>query len=382
MRKFVLFLLLVMGVTLCCGQEVKFGLETGEGLLIGSRQAEVGPDGNIYVFDSSDSYFKVFTADGGFLRRFGGKGQGPGEVGRSESVRFFFLRDEKTLIWTEFYRGNPWITLMGLDGRLQKVVKVDILSKGFYALLGGVDLGNENWLLELVKTGEVRRDSQYFVYGGRNSLILVDSHGQVKSEQKQVSYDERISIIGDGGDLGVPFVPHYSWGMTRDKKIIFGDGRENALKILDLTGKEIGKIDLLLPKPRSVTSAMLAEWRKALRQQFSEITSSRAWFERFGKVVDAYKESIYKVVPGFSGFQITPEGNFLLMAYDWKDSETNEYRLISPQGKELGHWKKEVSIASVARSQILYYRTDEDGGHILCAVPRRGSEARDLGELK
>jgi len=47
-----------------------------EGELIYPRQAQEGPDGNIYVYDQSDAFIKVYSPGGSFLRKIGGKGQG------------------------------------------------------------------------------------------------------------------------------------------------------------------------------------------------------------------------------------------------------------------------------------------------------------------
>ena len=47
-----------------------------------------GPDGLIYVADFKDYYIKVFSPDGEFLRKFGGRGEGPGQIKRLGSFGF------------------------------------------------------------------------------------------------------------------------------------------------------------------------------------------------------------------------------------------------------------------------------------------------------
>ncbi|MCP5102722.1 MAG: hypothetical protein GY950_05065, partial [bacterium] len=48
--------------------------------LIYPRQVKEGPDGNIYVYDQHDFYIKVYSPTGEFLRKMGGRGEGPGDV--------------------------------------------------------------------------------------------------------------------------------------------------------------------------------------------------------------------------------------------------------------------------------------------------------------
>lgn len=88
-----------------------------EGELISPQAIRVGPDGNIYVYDEVDAFIKVYSAEGQFLRKIGGEGQGPGEIQRRDGVSFGFTSEGK-LFFTEYFRGHPWITLMELTGKL------------------------------------------------------------------------------------------------------------------------------------------------------------------------------------------------------------------------------------------------------------------------
>ena len=57
--------------------EFEFGAEGDPTVVHGS--VAVGPDGHVYVSDSGNHRVEVFTADGKYVRQFGGFGTGPGQ---------------------------------------------------------------------------------------------------------------------------------------------------------------------------------------------------------------------------------------------------------------------------------------------------------------
>ncbi|MGB2907166.1 MAG: hypothetical protein WBB73_08690, partial [Candidatus Aminicenantaceae bacterium] len=72
-------LLVILGILVLAyfsfGQEsLQIGTLGEEGELIFPRQIAEGPDGNIYIYDQSDAFIKVFSAKGRYLRKMGGEG--------------------------------------------------------------------------------------------------------------------------------------------------------------------------------------------------------------------------------------------------------------------------------------------------------------------
>lgn len=82
MRHFVAILIFLWGaVGLIFSDEViQIGAFGQEGELIFPQQIAEGPDGNIYVYDQQDAFIKVYSPSGKFIRKIGGRGQGPGEI--------------------------------------------------------------------------------------------------------------------------------------------------------------------------------------------------------------------------------------------------------------------------------------------------------------
>ena len=52
-----------------------------------------------------------------------------------------------------------------------------------------------------------------------------------------------MSLIGDGADITIPFIPRYIWLKLKDR-IFFTDGLSKNIIIYDLSGKNIGMIQI------------------------------------------------------------------------------------------------------------------------------------------
>lgn len=103
------FSLLISALVLSAQEVIRLGKVGTESELAYPRQVAEGPDGNIYAYDQADAFIKVYSPGGEFVRKIGGKGQGPGEIQRPDGVTFGFAIDGH-LFFTEFFGGHPWIT--------------------------------------------------------------------------------------------------------------------------------------------------------------------------------------------------------------------------------------------------------------------------------
>ena len=79
------------------------------------RSIQVDDREDIYALDTKETKIKVFDKSGKFLRSFGKKGQGPGEIDRP--TRMEMTRDSR-LILADL--GNNKLAFFGLDGNLVK----------------------------------------------------------------------------------------------------------------------------------------------------------------------------------------------------------------------------------------------------------------------
>ena len=76
------------------------------------RTTAIGDDGTIYVLDGREGHVKMFDASGKYLKTFGRKGQGPGEL--DSPLALSIVRPKKEIMVQEISRRLSFFTL---DGR-------------------------------------------------------------------------------------------------------------------------------------------------------------------------------------------------------------------------------------------------------------------------
>ncbi|MFB0566548.1 MAG: hypothetical protein ACETWK_12850 [Candidatus Aminicenantaceae bacterium] len=360
----------------CFGEEYfVLGKEQGDGELIFPRQVEEGPDGNIYVYDQSDAYIKVYSPEGKYLRRIGGSGQGPGEIQRASGVSLGFTPSGK-LFFTEFIGGHRWITFMELSGEFYKVLKLEINE--VFGIIDSFFLKDGGFLVEVSYMSFPEKKKDFFLYRTPHALIMFNSKGQIISEIIKTNHITRISYISDGADLELPFIPVFEWIPFEKNTVIFTDGLSKNLRVYDHKGTLIREIRTLLPSPEKVTSEDLKRWR----EERKEMIRDKAWYERFGTVIEKYKKSIYEKIPILSGISLTPEGNILVSGHWNSENNMIDSWLLGKNGKEMAKIALEALVLNVSKHFIFLSIENEDGIiHVYC-VKRRGSEEEDLLKLR
>jgi hypothetical protein len=359
------------------GQETfQIGTLGEEGELIYPRQIAEGPDGNIYAYDQSDAYIKVYSPEGRYLRKFGGEGQGPGEIQRKEGVSFGFT-PEKELFFTEAFNGHPWITVLDLSGKLIRIVKIDMKER--FGVSSAVSLPDGLYLTKFNTLAKPKQEKDYFYHIYPQQILLLDATGSVTSRSKRSEYISRISYLSGGGDAPVPFTPAFAWSLYKDDTLLFSDGLSTRLQVYDFEGNLVKEISTPLPEPRKVTNADLKSWRDSYTEFMQ--TRSPDWFNRFGKVISNYKKSLHDKHPNLSGLSLTPGGNILVTGAGTEDDTVFTYWLLDSEGKELATLKTIARGVTISRSFVFYGTMNEDFEFTVMVLTRTGSEQDDLRKL-
>ncbi len=377
MKRFVLAVILILGsfIFVFGDKEIIIGREDGDSMLIYPQQVEEGPDGNIYVYDLADTFIKVYSPEGKFLRKIGGKGQGPGEIQRPDGVSFGFTLDEK-LFFTEFFGGHPWITFMELSGELNKVLKIEL--KEFFGVNRAVSLPDGGFLTQLSFIGMPEKRKDYFLHSTPTELVILSLKSRIISRIKKASYLTRISFLDGGADSPIPFTPVFLWCPFKNNTVIFTDGLSTKLKVYDYKGKLIKEIDTPLSEPERVTKNDLDEWREERKRGFRD----KAWYNRFGRVIEKYKKSIYEKRPNLGRISLTPDGNiFISGLWDDEDQKIN-YWLLDENGKIVAKIRTEFSALEISKHFIFYRTTDEEENILINCLKRTGTEKEDLLRLE
>lgn len=350
------------------------GNEEGNGLLIYPWKIKEGPDGNIYVYDRSDAFIKVYSPKGKYLRRIGGKGQGPGEIQRADGANFGFMPDGR-LYFTEFFGGHKWITFMELSGEYHKVLHIEINE--LFGIIDSFPLKDGGFLVELWFGPRPEMKKDYFLYHYPQALVRIDPKGRIISEIVKTNYFKTISSHDRGADQWLPFFPAFAWIPFKENMIVFADGLSRDLKIYDYNGILIREIKTALPEPQRVTRKDLDEWRRIRKESVRD----ESWWSRFGRVVEKYKKSTYDKKPILSGMYSTPDGNILISS-PWSEEEGLNYWLLDENGKILAEIRLDEEMIRISKHFILIRDTDEDGNYLVKCLKRKGNEREDMLTIK
>jgi hypothetical protein len=332
-----------------------------------------GPDGNIYVYDESDAFIKVFSSKGQFIRTLAREGQGPGEIQRRDGVSIGFTPDGK-LFFTEYFRGHRWITFLKLDGRLDRVLKIDL--PGSFGIPDAIALPDGGFLAEFHVLGEPVKQKDYFLYKSPIKLMRLDAEGKIAAEIRNAEHLTRISYRPDGADSPIPFVPTFVWCLDKEQKVLFSDGQSNTIQVLDLAGRSLSAIPTQLPEPEKVREKDLDRWREERKQ--GRIERNPGWWHQFGTVVEKYTQSIYKFKPLVGGLAATLEGNILVSgSWDYQNSSM-DYWLLNGSGKILAQLKASGGRVVLAKNFVFVVTSDAEGNVRVSSLKRSGSDKDDF----
>lgn len=379
MKKISLFIWLSFMLSLILGpssgkDHFILGSAEGDGQLIYPGQIKEGPDGNIYVYDRSDAFIKVYSPEGKYLRRMGGQGQGPGEIQRADGANFGFTPAGK-LCFTESFGGHRWITLMELSGELHKVLHPEINK--VYGIGDSFALDDGGFLLEINYMFEPEMKEGYFLYRYPQVLVRMNSQGKIVSEIIKTNYFQTISGSSSGADQWLPFIPAFAWLSFKGDTVIFSDGLSRNLRVYDYEGKLTREIKTMLPDPEKVTGKDLDEWRR-LRK---EAVRDASWWNRFGKVVEKYRESVYDKKPVLSGISSTPNGNVLISGPS-REGEKTKYWLVDEKGDTLVELDLSAGMLRISKDFIFFSTIDEEANLQVHALERAETESKDLLRVK
>jgi hypothetical protein len=349
-----------------------------EGELIYPGIVKEGPDGKIYASDYRDYYIKVYSQDGRYIRRIGGKGEGPGQMKRMGA--FGFSADKKFLFFTEYFNGHRWITFTDLNGDFEKVFKINI--KGNYGTWKTVMLPGNRFLAEIhdANVNSVKKKSNYFEYYSSKKLVIINSKGIIEREILRRRHVSSLSMVSTGADITIPFPPEFLWHQYANM-VIFTDGLSPNLKIFNYAGEKVGEIETPIPGPEKVTKKDLENWKNSIKES-AAYKRHVGLYRISGKILDLYKKSIFSKKPNVSGLSITPDGNILLEGPCYNVNQPVHYWLLNKKGKSICEIKLKSQGLRITRNFVLYKNIDVDENETVCLMKRENSEKSDFLKLE
>ena len=179
------------------------------------RSLAVDDTGMIFVLDEKDIIIKAFDKSGKYLKSFGQKGQGPGDLDNPSQITFD--RTKRLLIVRNGWLG---LSIFGRDGTFLKTIVTEDVQRSHNAVF---DARGRLYLNRIrIQDMEHRWDA----------LKRYDSEMTTAVELKSIP-------IGSPYNVAAPLV---AWTIDRKDNIIFGYPEKYEIEIIDSQGKTTKKI--------------------------------------------------------------------------------------------------------------------------------------------
>ena len=280
------------------------------------RDIEVDDEERIYALDHRRAQIKVFDKNGEYLRTFGRKGQGPGEL--NYPVGLFCSPSKEIMV--EDIR-NRCLTFYSLDGNYKK----SISTATFFLLRPTID--SKGNIVGLLRNDKNKVYELTKVDVNLNYLQTIDTSPYPNSE----AFNPFYSII--------------KWVTAKNDCIIYGYPEKYELKIISPEGKTLRKI--------------IREYNPV------EITEK----EKENGVI-GYSSSLKFAFPkyhsAYQSFTSDEEGRIFVQT--WKRNEDNEgnfYDVFNSEGKYLTQIYLKFPPQVWKKNKLYIIEEDEEGFQII-----------------
>lgn len=349
------------------------------GALYSPSTIKIGPDGNIYAFDSKDQALKIYSGETGkFIRKISGRAEGPGYyLDFSE----FGFHDNKTLFFIETHNGHSWITYLDLSGKLIKTVKTERKSR--YGFSDAKILPDKRIIAEYYTYSPEppKKNGVLWVENYWQNLVIINQEGKFVKSLMEITQPLRLSETPSSTSIIAPFFSDYIWDITRDNRIIFTQGNSNILQLFDFQGKHVGQIKTPLPESPKVTSNDLKDWRDERKRYYAEKNKTSFYNQFIAPILDHYPNSLYDRKQIIDKISVTPSNNVLIRELKPKNSRLYKHYLINLKGDALANITSGAYDILISDKIIIYVIDDEEENPTVFCVKRKGSEKEDILRL-
>jgi len=278
--------------------DLTIGGEEGEGEIVLNRPIDLKVDAqdNIYVLDWGDVDVKVFAPDGRLLRKFGKKGQGPGEF--DTPAQFTLSADGRIFLLSG--RQHQMVTLDGA-GKYLSSFKVE----GFCDRLG-VDRHGTIYYSQMLFP-ETGGGEEFKLIQNRMALFKTDELGKVKTRLGEYPNGTMLRKIQKDMMTSQSSRESYltSWLVGPDDRVYIGYNKDYRLDVYDADwkllfrfGREFTPVrhpDFKSDGPHPEFYPAFSDWRKFFDEQ------GNLWLEQY--VEEGVKDHVFDV--------FSPEGIYL-----------------------------------------------------------------------
>ncbi len=255
-------------------------------LPIGSIQnVKIGKDGRVYLIDRKNFKIGIYTKDGKFIKSFGRKGEGPGEIKEFFGGNQLFLT-EKSLIIADRTR----VHYFSKDGEYEKTVIIPsnipvsrIISESLYISAPSV-------IRDLRK-----KESQIIIYDTvkKTKKIIAKFNPFKKASSTQTIGGNATTIRITIGDITPMMVLGYS-----DNILYYGMNTLYKVHYINLKTNKTGSFSISNRKPNPVSD----EYKNELKKELNDIPPAM-----LKKIIDGlpkHASFFYRIITGLNSNHI------------------------------------------------------------------------------
>jgi len=276
----------IKGQPTTIGLEKKFSIDTEKastaklGLVDIGKYFDVDSEGNVYLVSPMGKGNTIFKFDkkGNFVKSFGHRGQGPGElVSRRFPPLFLTIHSKDEIVVTNYYRRK--LVYFNQKGDFIKEQKLDPK----FMLLAVIPLPNGNYLA-------------YENRGGPSYELPLSLFNQDFKKIKELGF-RKIPDIGEEKIKGIYYM--FSWAISGGKIFTGKQERGYVINVYDLKGHLIRKI----------------------KKEYKPVPLTKEYKEQYFKIYKNSEEFLDKIYfpknfPSFHSFFTDNNGRLFVMTYE------------------------------------------------------------------
>lgn len=282
--------------TLKLREDLQIGIESGDENYMFSQlySIQVSDEEEIIAFDGQEDSIKIFDKNGKFIRKFGQKGQGPGEI---QSPNRITLTEDNTITMIDL--GNNRFSYYSIEGECIKEIPI-----GKY------------------RPFEAKADSMGNIYG----YILIIEKKKVTLDL--IKLDQSFKFLKTITSKEMPKTPPPAiltelvrFHVLKDDYLIWGRTYEYEFNILDKESHLVRKIIKDYNPIRITKDNLIEEFKR--RYPGKKIPS------KLPRIPDHFP----KHFPVFENFICDDEGRIFVRTYEKDESDNVYYDVFDPEGR-------------------------------------------------